>query len=325
MPLSPLVIRGIYIFYRTTAKKFHAASNFLQILKVFPKSDVSESVSRHQLPFSYPLIIQNEDKIRYAKWKAADISKAFREGRKPTPGPAGQIEDLVSFEQPGASSDSTKLMHQPATQAVYDIRDESPTRSANSHRSEGDVGSTNSTSISSLRQKKAWVSDDVEEMVSPSSLPQTNAIEASEQPGSLERKDQTQSTTASSLNPFLEYSSKVPSQAEVYQDPSGICAPSPRLSPPPLIPQTGTSSPASCSHMNPLHVYPDQTASNCLPPKYSAPSVTASAPPSSMELAPEFIAKAQKHCRFAISSLDYEDVEQAKKELRTALALLGGL
>ncbi len=29
---------------------------------------------------------QNEEKVRYAKWKASDIAKAFREGRKPTPG-----------------------------------------------------------------------------------------------------------------------------------------------------------------------------------------------------------------------------------------------
>ena len=286
---------------------------------------MSESVSRHQNCLFRPhLTVQNEDKIRYAKWKAADISKTFREGRKPTPGPAAQIEDLVSFEQPGAS-DSNKLMHQPATQAVYDIHDESPTRDANSLRSEGNGSSTNSISISSPQQKKAWVSDDAEEMNSPPSLLQPRAIEASVRQGSLERKDQTQFSTASSFNPFLEYSFRVPSQAEVCRDPSIICAPSPRISPPPLIPEAGTSSPASCSHVNLLHVYPDQSASNCLLPKSSAPSVTAPALPSSMELAPELIAKAQKHCRFAISSLDYEDVEQAKKELRTALALLGGL
>jgi vacuolar protein sorting-associated protein VTA1 len=43
-----------------------------------------------------------------------------------------------------------------------------------------------------------------------------------------------------------------------------------------------------------------------------------------VELTPGLIAKAQKHCRFAISSLDYEDAEQARKELRAALTLLGG-
>ncbi|KAJ6621192.1 Vta1 like-domain-containing protein, partial [Mycena sp. CBHHK59/15] len=59
---------------RATAKKFLAAANFLEVLKTFPKTEVSES---------------NEEKIRYSKWKAADIAKAYREGRKPTPGPAG--------------------------------------------------------------------------------------------------------------------------------------------------------------------------------------------------------------------------------------------
>ena len=44
----------------------------------------------------------------------------------------------------------------------------------------------------------------------------------------------------------------------------------------------------------------------------------------SFELTPNIVAKTQKHCRFAISALDYEDVEQARKELRAALALLGG-
>jgi len=48
-----------------------------------------------------------------------------------------------------------------------------------------------------------------------------------------------------------------------------------------------------------------------------------SPPPPVTELTPTLIAKAQKHCRFAISALDYEDAEQAKKELRAALAILG--
>jgi hypothetical protein len=35
--------------------------------------------------------LQQDEKIRYAKWKAADIARAFREGRQPVPGPAGGI------------------------------------------------------------------------------------------------------------------------------------------------------------------------------------------------------------------------------------------
>jgi vacuolar protein sorting-associated protein VTA1 len=54
-------------------------------------------------------------------------------------------------------------------------------------------------------------------------------------------------------------------------------------------------------------------------------TLPAPADTSTIELTPSMIAKVQRHCRFAISSLDYEDAEQAKKELRTALSLLGGL
>lgn len=35
---------------------------------------------------------ETEAKIKYSKWKAADIMKALREGRVPTPGPPGGIE-----------------------------------------------------------------------------------------------------------------------------------------------------------------------------------------------------------------------------------------
>ena len=42
-----------------------------------------------------------------------------------------------------------------------------------------------------------------------------------------------------------------------------------------------------------------------------------------VELTASVVTKAQKHCRFAISALEYEDAEQARKELKTALAILG--
>ncbi|PCH33882.1 DUF605-domain-containing protein, partial [Wolfiporia cocos MD-104 SS10] len=63
---------------RCTAKKFLAAANFFEILRTFVQPDLAHTTDN-----------QNEEKIRYAKWKAADIAKAFREGRKPTAGPAG--------------------------------------------------------------------------------------------------------------------------------------------------------------------------------------------------------------------------------------------
>ncbi|KAM5530749.1 hypothetical protein V8D89_015609, partial [Ganoderma adspersum] len=62
---------------KNTARKFLAAANFLEILRTFDSQKTS---------IDLPAI---EEKIRYAKWKAAEIAKAFREGRPPTPGPAG--------------------------------------------------------------------------------------------------------------------------------------------------------------------------------------------------------------------------------------------
>uniref|UniRef100_V5EWA6 Vacuolar protein sorting-associated protein VTA1 n=1 Tax=Kalmanozyma brasiliensis (strain GHG001) TaxID=1365824 RepID=V5EWA6_KALBG len=57
---------------RQTPRKFLAASHFLELLKIFGTLEP-----------------ETAEKIKYAKWKAADIAKAFKEGRKPTAGPAG--------------------------------------------------------------------------------------------------------------------------------------------------------------------------------------------------------------------------------------------
>jgi len=63
------------------------------------------------------------------------------------------------------------------------------------------------------------------------------------------------------------------------------------------------------------------------PPIAYAPNVSRVSPHSApqIELTPNLVAKAQKHCRFAISALDYEDAEQARRELRAALAVLDGV
>ncbi|PWN18106.1 DUF605-domain-containing protein, partial [Microstroma glucosiphilum] len=57
---------------RNTARKFLAASNFFELLTIF--GSLSE---------------ESSEKRTYAKWKAAEISRAIKEGRKPAPGPPG--------------------------------------------------------------------------------------------------------------------------------------------------------------------------------------------------------------------------------------------
>lgn len=67
-----------------TAKTFYAASIFFEILNQFGE-----------------LAPDLEQKQKYAVWKAADIRKAIKEGRKPVPGPPGGETD---FSSPSSTS-----------------------------------------------------------------------------------------------------------------------------------------------------------------------------------------------------------------------------
>ncbi|SHO78636.1 Uncharacterized protein MSYG_2983 [Malassezia sympodialis ATCC 42132] len=69
---------------RSTAQSFLAASKFLELLQVFG-----------------PLEPDMQTKIKYAKWKAAQISKALREGSALTPGP-----DKTAMEREAAQTSS---------------------------------------------------------------------------------------------------------------------------------------------------------------------------------------------------------------------------
>jgi vacuolar protein sorting-associated protein VTA1 len=66
---------------KTTARTFYAASTFFEILQQFYEEDeVSEERE------------EEKKRIIYAKWKSAEILKAFKEGRQPTPGGYGETE-----------------------------------------------------------------------------------------------------------------------------------------------------------------------------------------------------------------------------------------
>ncbi|KAL9934251.1 hypothetical protein V8E36_006707 [Tilletia maclaganii] len=57
---------------KATARNFLVASQFLEVLNAFG-----------------PLETEIAEKVKYAKWKAADLAKAFKEGRTPVAGPPG--------------------------------------------------------------------------------------------------------------------------------------------------------------------------------------------------------------------------------------------
>nr|XP_019707782.1 protein HOMOLOG OF MAMMALIAN LYST-INTERACTING PROTEIN 5-like [Elaeis guineensis] len=65
------------LIYRNTAKTFYAASIFFEILNQFGQ-----------------LQPDIETKQKYARWKAAEIRKALKEGWSPECGPPGGDKDL---------------------------------------------------------------------------------------------------------------------------------------------------------------------------------------------------------------------------------------
>ncbi|CAA7265901.1 unnamed protein product [Cyclocybe aegerita] len=389
---------------RSTAKKFLAAANFLEVLKTFTQVDITES---------------NEEKIRYAKWKAADIAKAFREGRKPVRGPPGWAEEqeelkrqqegteqftipsppmlplahssdsaLVSSSpriyKPGtspprssyASSTSTvsppssslpNFDHQamvdqprgrwaehgdlasgtwsttatPGTEVadVFSMDAPSPSRTAfdgpmNVGRTKPRSGSgSSSNTIGSNGSIKGVLkkTDGLEGKHSPSSSPSKSSVK-SRSPDSDKKVHFTPSTAGSPPPPSPSQLKSSPPKE--YIGPSSIYAPLPPtvVSPthttqvypssgvPPSIPPPSLSPPRS-------YIYSSPPPARNSPPRstgiYAHPIAPPPIPKEPFELTPSIIAKAQRHCRFAISSLDYEDAEQARKELRAALALLG--
>lgn len=68
---------------KSTALTFYAAMCFLEVCSFFG-----------------PLTSDLEERLRYAKWKAADITKALREGRRPVPGAPGEAEALEKAQAP---------------------------------------------------------------------------------------------------------------------------------------------------------------------------------------------------------------------------------
>ncbi|KAJ7597495.1 Vta1 like-domain-containing protein [Mycena floridula] len=338
---------------RSTAKKFLAAANFMEVLKVFPQSDVAES---------------NGEKIRYAKWKAADISKAFREGRQPVPGPPGGLgEDELLALAPSTNSE--------VTLAGTASNKTSPTRTSapgyhQSLQSESPSTPSRPPPLDPSSLGPAWggqgelTPSGWSNVATPGAAsPGLNSATTrsgpeSPTPGKHRKKTRSGSGSSSGSTASIirgSSPSSTGSKKSVHFTPStaGSMPSSPTADaqinygsnrdfiPPPPVMQTHEYHgehlhPSAPPHVMQNHEHHGEHLHPSAPPlsnvyaQPSAPHVSYSpqqiyaAPEPVLELTPAIIAKAQKHCRFAISSLDYEDAEQAKKELRAALKALGG-
>ncbi|ORZ01184.1 Vta1 like-domain-containing protein [Syncephalastrum racemosum] len=212
---------------KKTAKTFLAASVFLELLKTFGEIDP-----------------EVEGKIKYAKWKAADIMKALREGRTPTPGAPGEEND----EQNDQQNDHVIPMD--------------------------DAGHPQDMPV------------DPPSSISEFPSPPVNT--AAQQPITPSPPDESKSASIPPPPPPAAPSSPPVSSAFVPSAP----APAP--------------APASAAARAPA------------PP----PAATTSTPAAAV-IDPNVIATAQKHAKWAISALNYDDIATARTQLLAALNDIG--
>ncbi|THH09136.1 hypothetical protein EW146_g8781 [Bondarzewia mesenterica] len=300
------------------------------------------------------------EKIRYSKWKAADIAKAFREGRQPTPGPAGEEPTETSAPSPTPPPSTTDLEHTPTPPQDGDIpRMSTPQAKAINQRystvrrsAEVEPPSSVDWSVQSTIGGDTAVSRE-------SGVEDGNArVEGREDEGFYELSKRAaqfppppppsppsgEEPRPSSPPRSAPFTGRTSPSFSITSSGSGSPSRKTRISrtPPSTIPTTPpstgspghrrsrTSSSASSAPVIPRPLSPTHYVPRNSPPPppapYPYPSRQYAPPPpqpAPTELAPSTIAKAQKHCRFAISALDYEDAVQARKELRAALAVLG--
>lgn len=293
-----------------------------------------------------------EEKLKYSKWKAADIAKALREGRKPTPGAPGEAEaeeqDRANVEaMTGTQEAASRLAGLSATHpdkeedyidremaklAAVDYVEEAGT----TNFSPSDEAATNEFPELTRGRVESRLSYDPR-------LPQSTLdegevpIQQSMRIGSP-NFSRPLSIHSPSPNPF-EPSASFPNGLGTASSPSPRPLPLPPgstprrdglpmppggqgsvtpLIPPPHIlrvPSSGSNSKLFPSQpLIPAPTYPSAPS----PPSLSAPTTL----PSTLD--PSATARVQKLAKWAVSALDYEDVETARVHLKEALDICSG-
>ncbi|KAG5934059.1 hypothetical protein E4U53_000770 [Claviceps sorghi] len=237
---------------RQTADTFDAAATFFDLT--------------HEWGTPEPEVLQ---KIKFAKWNAARILKAIREGRDPNESNP-RAEEPPRPEPPLSPSDpAVRAITQsgPRAASVEDAEDAGEQHQAGSDVQGGYFPSTTEEEFVPPPVPEGPVSTQLSEMPSPSA-PSQNPAEAS-------------------------IPSSRPQARTHMTDSLSIPHPAPKTTP---VPNLITAAPSPAAHP-------------------SAPVVPAPNPKS--------IEQAQKHAKWAISALNFEDIPTAVQELRNALALLG--
>ncbi|KAI9204570.1 Vta1 like-domain-containing protein [Polychytrium aggregatum] len=267
---------------KKTAKTFLAASLFFDVLKVF--GEIDEDVT---------------EKIKYSKFKAADITKALKEGRQPTPGPPGgdpadqptAPADASSSSDPfGFGGGPPAVVTSPAASFPAALTGSVPINPTPAFQPRSDAAPFDSAPLSSITPPSA---------PSPPSLSGLN-LHSNDAVGHGSPFAHGGFPAAPAPQSF-SYTPSAPPPASVFPSiPSGN-------------PLGHTPSPLPSAY--PVASAPQPVAAVASPARHSSLS-------SAFEVDYKAISNAQKLSKYAISALQYEDINTAIENLEKALAIL---
>ncbi|KAL2007909.1 hypothetical protein VTN00DRAFT_7891 [Thermoascus crustaceus] len=287
---------------RQTADTFQAAATFLELCQIWGQLDPEIAA-----------------KIKFAKYHAVRIAKAIKAGEDPNlsnPAPEGEDEQALDPSDPDvkALQDSTAppvtKPGQPSVEEVPDESDAIERRLAQQSSLNESIHPSRSSSIPPQRTPAQATAPDLPsaptDFVPSASVPNLPDTPATSDVGA------TPPTVPPSS--FQSFPPPVPNQAPSVPDlprsPSTFYgAPTPGAQP---------SAPAASPPWN----APGPSSATPRPARVPAASTTSGAS-SAQVVDDQSIALAQKHARWAVSALSFDDVNTAIKELRNSLRYLG--
>ncbi|KAJ8754910.1 hypothetical protein K2173_015422 [Erythroxylum novogranatense] len=298
-----------------TAKTFYAASIFFEIINQFGA-----------------LQPDLEQKQKYAVWKAADIRKALKEGRKPNPGPPSGDGDFSNISSDGYDIEPSEanvphVQSDPSTQFNDQVNDQRPTKNSQSHQLHENVNDQYPDHIPPSEQFHDTVKNHFPDASYPSRdfhpPPQASRQETSTYSQPFQHQPYSQ-------NPQQHLPHHYPShETSSYSYPNFQSYPSFTES---SLPSAPTHYPSYYQGSDTFYITQSApTMTNYTStPQYTSNSVADPTPSaaqtyqhdSNYQPPPEKVSEAHKAARFAVGALAFDDVSVAVDYLRKSLELL---
>ncbi|KAI0799174.1 Vta1 like-domain-containing protein [Xylaria sp. FL0064] len=324
-----------------TASTFEAAATFFQLVNIWGQPEP-----------------ETQDKIKYAKWNAARILKAIKEGKDPNESNPKQEEpkaeesvipldpndpevQLIGSAQPRPATvedvpDDGQMPHAPTSS--YSLNAAAPVSAPNSPlpptaQVPDPVSPIAPPDVPAQDPGSYFPSAPPPTNQSPLDLPSTTSMPP---PGSVTHgtfgappEIPSPSSHHPSKPPSVSFASPSPgvpsSPQDFYHPPQHHQqAPAPPFIPPPQQHYTPTQAPSAPHNYHTGYSQPAvQRATPAPPPQPAQQYGGNSQPTGAYNYDDMAISQAQKHAKWAISALNFEDVPTAVRELQAALTTLG--